>query len=210
MILNMSSRSFTPLIKLEHVISFSDAVFAFAITLMALSVDIPDLPTDLTQSELLDKLYELYPQFESYIISFAVIAIFWVSYHQVFNHIKGSHITMVYLNLLFLLLITLLSLSTSLIINYGTYQIPYVIYCFIVIMSSLLLALIWWHATKNKRLVDKNLHPFFIKGVMANLMSIPIVFTISIFISFVNLNIAQYFWLVIIPLTIVIRRRYKH
>jgi uncharacterized membrane protein len=50
----MSSRSFTPSIKLEHVISFSDAVFAFAITFMALSVDIPDLPTDLTQSDLLD------------------------------------------------------------------------------------------------------------------------------------------------------------
>ena len=206
----MSSRSFTPLIKLEHVISFSDAVFAFAITLMALSVDIPDLPTDLTQSELLDKLYGLYPQFESYIISFAVIAIFWIFYHQVFNHIKGSHIIMVYLNLLFLLLITLLSLSTSLVINYGTYQIPYVIYCFIVIMTSSLLAMIWWHATKNKSLVDKNLHPFFIKGILVNLMSIPIVFIISIIISFINLDIAQYFWLVIVPLTIAIRYRYKH
>lgn len=206
----MSSGSFTPIIKVEHVISFSDAVFAFAITLMALSIDIPDLPTHLTQSELLDKLYGLYPQFESYIISFAVIAIFWVSYHQVFNHIKGSHITMVYLNLLFLLLITLLSLSTSLVINYGTYQIPYVIYCFIVIMTSSLLATIWWHATKNKSLIDKNLHPFFIKGILVNLMSIPIVFTISIIISFINLDIAQYFWLVIAPLNIAIKRRYKH
>lgn len=206
----MSAGSFTPIIKVERVISFSDAVFAFAITLMALSIDIPDLPTHLTQSELLDKLYDLYPQFESYVISFAVIAIFWVSYHQVFNHIKGSHITMVYLNLLFLLLITLLSLSTSLVINYGTYQIPYIIYCFIVIMTSSLLATIWWHATRNKRLVDKNLHPFFIKGVLVNLMSIPIVFTISIIISFVNLDIAQYFWLAIAPLNIAIRRRYKH
>lgn len=206
----MSAGSFTPIIKVERVISFSDAVFAFAITLMALSIDIPDLPTHLTQSELLDKLYDLYPQFESYVISFAVIAIFWVSYHQVFNHIKGSHITMVYLNLLFLLLITLLSLSTSLVINYGTYQIPYIIYCFIVIMTSSLLATIWWHAIRNKRLVDKNLHPFFIKGVLVNLMSIPIVFTISIIISFVNLDIAQYFWLIIAPLNITIKRRYKH
>ena len=206
----MSSGSFTPIIKIERVISFSDAVFAFAITLMALSIDIPDLPTHLTQSELLDKLYDLYPQFESYVISFAVIAIFWVSYHQVFNHIKGSHITMVYLNLLFLLLITLLSLSTSLVINYGTYQIPYIIYCFIVIMTSFLLATIWWHATRNKRLVDRNLHPFFIKGVLVNLMSIPIVFTISIIISFVNLDIAQYFWLIIAPLNITIKRKYKH
>ena len=206
----MSSGSFTPIIKVDRVISFSDAVFAFAITLMALSIDIPDLPTHLTQSELLDELFNLYPQFESYIISFAVIAIFWVSYHQVFNHIKGSHITMVYLNLLFLLLVTLLSLSTSLVINYGTYQIPYVIYCFIVIMTSSLLATIWWHATRNKRLVDKNLHPLFIKGVFVNLISIPIVFTISIIISFVNLEIAQYFWLIMAPLNITIKRRYKH
>ncbi len=108
---------------------------------MALTINILDLPTHLTQSKLLDKFYDLYPQVESYVISFAVIEIFWVSYHQVFNHIRGSHITIVYLDLLFLLLITLLSLSTSLVINYRTYQIPYVIYCSIVIMTSLLLAI---------------------------------------------------------------------
>jgi uncharacterized membrane protein len=47
----MTSDVFTPKVKLEHVISFSDAVFAFAITLMAISIDIPDLPTNLTQSQ---------------------------------------------------------------------------------------------------------------------------------------------------------------
>ena len=205
-----STGSFTPSIKLEHVISFSDAIFAFAITLMTLFVDIPDLPLNLTQSELLDQLYALYPQFESYVISFAVIAIFWISYHQVFNPIKGSPIIMVYLNLIFLLLITLLSLSTSLVINYDTYQISYVIYNFIVIMTSLLLALIWWYATKNKHLVDKNLDYLVIKGVLLNLISIPVVFTISIIISFVNLDIAQYFWLVIVPINIALKSRYKH
>ena len=206
----MSSGSFTPSIKVEHVISFSDAVFAFAITLMALSIDIPDLPSNLTQAELLDKLYDLFPQFESYIISFAVISIFWVSYHQVFNHIKGSHIVMVYLNLLFLLLITLLSLSTSLVINYGDYHIPYVIYSFIVILTSSLLTLIWWHATNDKLLIDKNLHPLYIKGVMLTLLSIPLVFTVSIFISFINLDIAEIFWLVMVPINIIIKQKYKH
>ena len=206
----MSSGSFTPLIKVEHVISFSDAVFAFAITLMALSIDIPDLPSNLTQAELLDKLYDLFPQFESYIISFAVIALFWVSYHQVFNHIKGSHIVMVYLNLLFLLLITLLSLSTSLVINYGDYHIPYVIYSFIVILTSSLLTLIWWHATNDKLLIDKNLHPLYIKGVMLTLLSIPLVFTVSIFISFINLDIAEIFWLVMVPINITIKQKYKY
>jgi len=206
----MSARTFTPDIKVEHVISFSDAVFAFAITVMALSIDIPDLPLDLSQSELLQRLDDFYPQFEDYIISFAVIAIFWISYHQVFNHIKGSHISMVYLNLLFLLLITLLSITTSFVTNYASYQIPYIIYCIIVIMASSLLALIWWFATKQHRLVDEGIHPLFIKGTFFVLISLPIIFGISIVISFVDLGIAQYFWLSIIPVNIWIRHKYRH
>jgi len=206
----MSARVFTPNIRVEHVISFSDAVFAFAITLMALSIDIPDLPLNLSQSQLLDRLYGLYPQVEDYIISFAVVGIFWVSYHQVFNHIKGSHISMIYLNLLFLLLITLLSLTTSLVINYASYQIPYITYCGVVIVTSSLLVVIWGYATKHHRLVNKNMHPLFIRGILYSLLSIPIIFGISIFLSFVDLDVAQYFWLGIIPLNILIRYKYKH
>ena len=206
----MSARAFTPNIKVEHVISFSDAVFAFAITLMALAIDIPDLPLDLSQSELIQRLDDSYPQFEDYIISFAVIAIFWISYHQVFNHIKGSHLSIVYLNLLFLLLITLLSLTTSFVINYASYQIPYIIYCIVVIMTSSLLVGIWWYATRGHRFVDKNMNPLFIKGTFFVLLSIPITLSISIVISFFDLDLAQYFWLTIIPMNVLIRYKYKH
>ncbi|MDQ3854227.1 MAG: TMEM175 family protein [Thermoproteota archaeon] len=206
----MSTDTFTPKVKPEHVISFGDAIFAFAITLMTLSIDIPDLPPNLTESQLVSRLYEMYPQVESYIISFAVIAIFWISYHQVFNFITRSHISMVYLNLLFLLLITFLSITTSLLIDYGSYQIPYVIYCVVVIMTSSLLALIWWYATKNYRLVDKDIHPLFVRGVMVNLLLVPFVFAISILVSFFDVDIAQYLWLIIAPLNIAVRRKYRH
>jgi uncharacterized membrane protein len=206
----MSTNVFVPKVKPEHVVSFGDAIFAFAITLMTLSIDIPDLPPNLTESQLLSRLYDMYPQVESYIISFAVIAMFWISYHQVFNFIRESHISMVYLNLLFLLLITFLSITTSLVINYGLYQIPYVIYSILVIMTSSLLALIWWHATKDYRLVDKNIHPLFVRGVMANLLLIPFVFAISILVSFFDLDIAQYLWLIIAPLNIAVKRKYRH
>ncbi len=126
---------------------------------MALSINIPDLTSNLTQPQLIQKLIDMYPQFESYLISFFVILIFWISCHQVFNYIKNSTISMVYLNLLFLLLITILSILTSLVIVFGNYQISYILYSYVVIMTSLLLTLIWWHSTKEWKLVDKNLHP---------------------------------------------------
>ena len=88
----MSSSVFVPKIRPEHIVAFGDAIFAFAITLMTLSIDVPDLPPNLTEAELLSKLYEVYPQVESYIISFAVISIFWVLYHQVFNSDFQGHI----------------------------------------------------------------------------------------------------------------------
>jgi uncharacterized membrane protein len=206
----MSTDTFVPKVKPEHVVSFGDAIFAFAITLMTLSIDIPNLPSNLTESQLLSRLYDMYPQVEDYVISFAVIAIFWISYHQVFNFITRSHISMVYLNLLFLLLITFLSITTSLVIDYGSYQISYVIYCVVVIMTSSLLALIWWYATKDYRLVDKDIHPLFVRGLMVNLLLVPFVFGISILVSFFDLNIAQYFWLIIVPLNIAVRRKYRH
>jgi uncharacterized membrane protein len=206
----MSTDAFTPKVKPEHVVSFGDAIFAFAITFMTLSIDIPDLPSDLTESQLLSRLYDMYPQVESYIISFAVISIFWILYHQVFNFITRSYISIVYLNLLFLLLITFLSITTSLLINYGSYQISYVIYCIVVIMTSSLLGAIWWYATKNYRLVDKDIHPLFVRGLLVNLLLIPFVFAISILVSFFNVDIAQYFWLIIVPLNIAVRRKYRH
>ena len=206
----MSTDAFVPKVKPEHIISFGDAIFAFAITLMTLSIDIPDLPTDLTESQLISTLYDMYPKVESYIISFAVIAIFWISYHQVFNFITKSHISVAYLNLLFLLLVTFLSITTSLVIEYASYQISYVIYCVVVIMTSFLLALIWWYATKNYRLVDKDIHPRLVRGMMANLLLVPVVFAISILVSFFDLDIAQYFWLIIVPLNIAVRRKYRH
>ena len=87
-----------PNIRLEHVISFSDAIFAFSITFMALSIQLPDVPANLTQTQLLQILNdELGLRFAIYAISFFVIGAYWVSYHQIFNHIVNSHVVIVWL-----------------------------------------------------------------------------------------------------------------
>jgi uncharacterized membrane protein len=62
---------------------------------MTLSIDIPDLHLNLKVTTT-TKQFEMYPHFESYIISFVLIAIFWVSYRLIFNFIKGSHILNIY------------------------------------------------------------------------------------------------------------------
>jgi uncharacterized membrane protein len=63
-------------VRIGDLISFSDAIFAFSITFMALSIQFPSQTTHLTQSEIISKIFELRPQFEIYVVSFFVVGIY--------------------------------------------------------------------------------------------------------------------------------------
>ena len=195
-------------IKLEHVVSFSDAIFAFSITFMAVLIEIPDLPANLSQTEVIQSLVEdLGPRFAIYVISFFVIGLYWISYHQIFNHIEGSHGVIVWLNLVFLFFITIIPFAVDLQVDYGFYQVIFILYALVLTFGGLTLTLIWLHARKN-RLIDNTVSHSEIQNVLLESILLPSVFVISILISIVDLQIAYYFWMVIVPAKIILRKRY--
>ena len=195
-------------IRLEHVVSFGDAIFAFSITFMAVLIEIPNLPANLSQTEVIQSLVEdLGPRFAIYVISFFAIGLYWISYHQIFNHIEGSHGVIVWLNLVFLFFITIIPFAVDLQVDYGFYQVIFILYALVLTFGGLTLTLIWLHARKN-RLIDNTVSPTEIQNVLLESILLPSVFVISILISIVDLQIAYYFWMVIIPAKIFIRKRY--
>ena len=195
-------------IRLEHVVSFGDAIFAFSITFMAVLIEIPDLPANLSQTEVIQSLVEdLGPRFAIYVISFFVIGLYWISYHQIFNHIEGSHGVIVWLNLVFLFFITIIPFAVDLQVDYGVYQVIFVLYALVLTIGGLMLTLIWLNARKNK-LIDNTVSRTEIQNVLLESILLPSVFVISILISIVDLQIAYYFWVVIIPAKIIIHKRY--
>ena len=90
-------------------------------------------------------------------ISFFVIGLYWISYHQIFNHIVGSHAIILWLNLVFLFFITIIPFAVNLQADYGFYQIIFIAYALILTMAGSSLILIWLHASKN-RLIDESLN----------------------------------------------------
>jgi TMEM175 potassium channel family protein len=195
-------------IRLEHVTSFADAIFAFSITFMAITINIPNLAQNLTQAQVIDKLSESLPEFEIYVISFFMIGIYWIAYHQIFNHIVGSHQITTWLTLVFLFFITLIPLATNMQIGYGSYQIVFILYALVLTIAGALSTIIWLHATKNK-LINQNMTQIEIHCVLLESTLSPAVFLLSILVSFIDLQIAYYFWLVIIPAKIVLRNKNK-
>jgi hypothetical protein len=45
-------------LRVDHVLAFADAIFAFSITFMAISIDIPELERSLTEAQVIEKLLE--------------------------------------------------------------------------------------------------------------------------------------------------------
>ena len=195
-------------IRLEHVIPFSDAIFAFSITFMAISIQIPGLPENLTQTQVIESLVgELGLRFAIYVISFFVIGLYWISYHQIFNHIADSHAIIVWLNLVFLFFITMIPFAVGLQVDYGFYQVIFIIYALVLTLAGTSLTLIWLHARKN-RLVDRSLNRTEIQNILLESALTPSVFAISILVSIIDIQIAYYFWMIIIPAKIIVRKKY--
>src|SRR3954462_24783 len=100
----------------DRTVAFSDGVFAIAITLLVLSLDVPTLH----HGEQLDHaLSGLSGNFVSYFIGFAVIGLFWAGHHAFFSILRGFDGRLMWLNLLYLSFIGLMPFTTALLGDYS-------------------------------------------------------------------------------------------
>jgi len=97
--------------------SFSDGVFAVAITLLALNLTVEGPGHGTT---LLHQLGHHWPSFVAYVISFFTIGIIWVNHHALIANIAVVNRTLLFVNLLLLLVIVAIPFATSTMAAYLT------------------------------------------------------------------------------------------
>ena len=191
-------------IGLERMIFFGDAVMAIAITLLALDLRLPAIPGR-TVNELPRLLLELGPQFLAFAISFFVIGMFWGAHHRMFLHIKHYDRLLLWINLLFLFLVTSMPFPTSVLANFnGTFQ-GVALYASMVAAIGLVRAGLWRYATHHHRLVDKNLPDDLIRAETWVGLITARVFLVSIGIAFLNPYVAEASWVMMAVLAFVAR-----
>ena len=187
---------------LERIVFFSDAVMAIAITLLAIDLKIPDVPASSAITELPKQLAAIKPNLITFLISFIVIGIYWMSHHRYFGYIQRYDTRLMILNLLFLFFIACMPFVASLQGHYSYVPIALVLYTLDAAALGLMMALIWWYASTNHRLIADDLDASTIRTVKIRLSIAPIMFLIAVPFAYVSTTAVILIWWVA-PLVVI-------
>jgi uncharacterized membrane protein len=98
---------------LERLIFFSDAVFAIAITLLVIEIHVPTPGDAAAAGGYGPVLVHLLPSFAAFILSFAVIARFWMGHHAAFSQCGRFDKRLLWPNTLLLMAIAFMPFATA-------------------------------------------------------------------------------------------------
>ena len=102
-----------------RLLALSDGVVAIALTLLVLQLTVPVLGDPTSASELWRYMTHTDGAFASYVISFYVIAAFWLAHHRVFQRARGHDEGLAWWNFAFLFFITVIPFTSRLVGEYG-------------------------------------------------------------------------------------------
>jgi uncharacterized membrane protein len=119
----------------DRVVTFSDAVVAIAITLLALALPIP-VGHDLTNGDYWDKLTGNWDAYLAFVVSFLVIYNHWSTHRQIFRYVCKLSNRVSQLNMLWLLLMILVPYATKLVTGGGQLGVRFAFYAGIQIIAT--------------------------------------------------------------------------
>ena len=189
--------------------TLTDGIFAFSMTLLIIFIDVPQAHHLSGPSQLHSYLSTQYPQFVSYVVTFLLLANFWVVHHQISNNIEKTNGLHLWLNIVFMLFIVLLPFTSMMLGDFP--QIWGSIFLFMInlfFISSFLL-IIWLYASYHKRLLKPNIDQKNIMFTTHKLFIASLVSFLGIIISFIYLPLALYVYLLIPVFFILYDTNYK-
>ncbi|MDA4116963.1 MAG: TMEM175 family protein [Thaumarchaeota archaeon] len=163
--------------------AFSDGVFAFAITLLVLYLKDPVLTGG---GGLFQGLLDQWPTFFAFVTSFMTILIMWIGHHETFTYIKRIDRRFMFLNGFLLFFVTLTPFTTSLVADHilssdsGTAA---AVYSGSFLLLSVAWNLLWRHASRHNRLLDREVPPSVVQAMARNFYVGPICYTAALLIA---------------------------
>ena len=169
--------------------AFSDAVFAIAMTLLVLELKIPHQGKDepgLLVQELLDQR----SMYVAFLTSFATIGIMWIKHHRLFTLIQRRTHTLILLNLLLMLGVTIAPFPTAVLAQNLADPLDVKVatlfyngwFIFIAIMFNAL----WRYASSGGHLLAKSVDERTIRAQTRQFALLPVLYLVAFGVAWIN------------------------
>lgn len=181
---------------------FSDAVFAIAMTLLIIEVR----PPGVSPAELSHALQELLPEYLTFVLSFAVIGLVWLSHHRKVSVLVGYDQNLLRLNLLLLVFVASIPLPTAILARYGDETPAVVLYAATAAATGFAATGLWLYAWR-RGLVRADITPDVFRYVLAQSLPIPGIFVLSIPVALLaGPTAAELSWMIAAPAAFLVAR----
>nr|MBA2682793.1 DUF1211 domain-containing protein [Ktedonobacteraceae bacterium] len=120
----------------------------------------------------------------------------WLNHHRVFSHVKRTSTPLLLFNLLLLLIIVFIPVPTALLAE----QLPFpdqkaaaVIYSGTNVLMAIAFNLIWNHASRGGRLLDKNVDMHSVAAISGQYMYGPLLYIVAFVLAWISAPVSIVF-----------------
>ena len=166
---------------------FSDGVFAIAITLLIIEIRVPELEHG---DSLRHALWQQWPSYLGYVLSFVIIGIMWVNHHMLFRFITRSSHGLLLMNGLLLLCVAFIPFPTAVLAEYlrdsGSATTAMVFYAGFFTFTAVVYNLLWRTAAAGYRLIDPAADRTEVDRITKAFVVGPVVYLVATLIALVS------------------------
>jgi uncharacterized membrane protein len=179
--------------------SLTDGIFAFGMTLLVLGVGYPISVQTFPKMPVDQILITSIPYFFLYMVSFLILAAFWVSHHVQFHHIRFVDRTFLWLNIFTLMFVAFVPFTSSLAGFFYTSLLAAAVFEVHLLVTGLLFHLQWRYATDSHRLVDPGIHPETVGRIRGATLVIPLVSLGGLLLTLLGIHESIFIYFLVPP-----------
>ena len=181
--------------EFDRIAFFSDAIYAIAMTLLALDLRIDQLsPPTSSPSSMFEALDDLVPKLVAYLVGFLRLARYWRAHHGFFGRLAAVDSRLLTLNLTYLGFVAVLPFPTSLIGEYENNPISVVLFALTMAIISGLETVSLRHAYRAG-LMRRARTPAFQRWEVSQSLIPSVMFVVTIPLAFINPTLQLVSWL---------------
>lgn len=179
-----------------RILSFTDAVFSIAMTLLVLELAIPSGKM-LLKYGTMNVLSSLIPAFIGLLVSFLVTAVFWTANLRLMQYVKVFDDRLLWINIFLLLFVVLLPFSTAFYVQGISMKGPFIFYALNLVMLALFNYLLIRYAIKlsdpDSELKGQVVGPW----LKAKALNALLIWTLAALVGFFFLELARFLFVLI-------------